>query len=558
MAEIIRDLIVDKVQKALEEARTEGVLHLDTMLPIAVEHPANTDHGDFATSLPLRLARATRINPMKLAEDLVGFVSTGEEVEEVWAAAPGFINFRLRDDWLVGQVERIREAREGYGSVATGSGHRVIVEFVSVNPTGPVHVGHTRGAVLGSTLARVLESAGYSVTREYYVNDSGSQMDAFYGSVLARYQQALGEDAELPPNGYAGDYVKDLAKEIVDQEGDRFLSMERPEALRELGRTSRERMIQLIKEDLGHIRVEFDSWFSEDSLNITGEYDKTMDMLRNGDYVLEREGAQWFASTALGEDKDNVLVRSTGAPTYFATDIAYHHNKFRQRNYDQAVNIWGADHQGHVPRMKAAISALGIEPERLTIMIAQMVTLKRGSEVVRASKRAGEFITLRELADEVGVDDCRYFFLSRTPSTQMEFDLELAKKESSENPVYYIQYGHARIAGILRNAKEKGMDWSGGDLSLLTEPSELALIRKMVLLPELVESMARTLEPHHLPHYALELATAFHWFYENCRVLSSDPADYPLSLARLKLAEAAQIVLSRTLYLMDMEAPERM
>ncbi len=557
MAEIIRDLIVDKVQRALEEARTEDVLHLDTLPPIAVEHPANPDHGDFATSLPLRLARATRINPMKLAEDLVRFISTGEEVEQVWAAAPGFINFRLRDDWLAGQVERIRDAGEGYGSVGTGSG-RVIVEFVSVNPTGPVHVGHTRGAVLGSTLARVLESAGYSVTREYYVNDSGSQMDAFYGSVLARYQQALGEDAELPPNGYAGDYVKDLAKEIVDEEGDRFLTMERQEALRELGRISRDRMVQLIKEDLRHIRVEFDNWFSEESMHVSGEYEKAIDMLRRDDYVLEREGAQWFASTALGEDKDNVLVRSTGAPTYFASDIAYHHNKFRERGYDQAVNIWGADHQGHVPRMKAAISALGIEPERLTIVIAQMVTLKRGSEVVRVSKRAGEFITLRELADEVGADACRYFFLARTPSTQMEFDLELAKKESSENPVYYIQYGHARISGILNNAEEKAIDWSQGDVSLLTDPSELALIRKMVLLPELVESMARTLEPHHLPHYALELATAFHWFYENCRVLSSDPADYPVTLARLKLAEAAQIVLSRTLYLMDMEAPEHM
>ena len=558
MSDIIRDLIVAKVQSALDEARSGGVLHLDTVPPIAVEHPANPDHGDFATSLPLRLARATRINPMRLAEDLVGLIPPGEEIEEVWAAAPGFINFRLRDEWLAGQVERIREVGQGYGSVSTGSGQSVIVEFVSVNPTGPVHVGHTRGAVLGSTLARVMEAAGYSVTREYYVNDAGSQMEAFYGSVLARYQQALGKEAQLPANGYVGAYVMDLAKEIVEEEGDRFLASDSEDAPENLGRIAREKMVQLIKQDLSHIRVEFDNWFSEESLYATGEYEKVMEMLRQDNHIVRRDGAQMFASTLLDEDKDFVLVRSTGAPTYFASDIAYHYNKFHQRGFELAVNIWGADHQGHVARMKAAASAMGVDPDRLVIMISQMVALRRGSEVLKASKRAGEFITLRELVDEVGSDACRYFFLARTPATQMEFDLELAKKESSENPVYYVQYGHARIAGILGNARDQSTDWSSGDVSMLTDPSELALIRKMVQLPELVESMARTLEPHHLPHYALELATAFHWFYENCRVLSSDPKDYSMTLARLKLVEAAQIVLARTLDLMDMSTPERM
>ena len=558
MGRIIRDFIVEKIQNAVEDARREGILHLDTLPPIAVEHPSNPQHGDFATSLPLRLARATRINPMKIAEELVKLVSPGEEIDQVWAAAPGFINFRLREEWLAGQVEAIREAGQSYGNLQVGAGETVIVEFVSVNPTGPVHVGHTRGAVLGSALSRVLEAAGYSVTREYYINDAGSQMNAFYGSVYARYKQVLGHEAELPSNGYMGSYILDLAQEVVAEEGDRFLAMSEEDAMRELGRIGREKMVRLIRDDLGQIRVEFDNWFSEGTLYDGGEYERAMNMLRQGEYILERDGAQWFASTALGEDKDNVLVRSTGAPTYFASDIAYHRNKFLQRGYDQAINIWGADHQGHVPRMKAAVTALGIDPKRLTIMISQMVTLKRGQEVVRASKRTGEFITLRELADEVGADACRYFFLSRTPETQMEFDLELAKKESSENPVYYVQYGHARIFGILGNARERGIEWSQGDVSLLVDPTELALIRKMALLPELVESMARTLEPHHLPHYALDLATALHWFYENCRVLSSDPADYPLTLARLKLVEAAQIVLSRTLDLMGMEAPERM
>ena len=555
---IVRDLIVDKIERALDAARTEGVLHLDTLPPVAVERPSNLEHGDFATSLPLRLARATRISPMKIAEELVKFVAPGEEVEQVWAAPPGFINFRLRDRWLAGQVEVVREAGQGYGSVEVGSGQRVIVEFVSVNPTGPVHVGHTRGAVLGSTLATILDAAGYSVTREYYINDRGSQMDAFYGSIYARYKQVLGQEAELPANGYVGSYVTELAREIVAGEGDRFLAMSEEDALRELGRIARERMVQIIRDDLSQIQVEFDSWFSEEALYRSGEYEKAMTILRQRDFILEREGAQWFTSTALGEDKDNVLVRSTGAPTYFASDISYHYDKFIERSFDQAINIWGADHQGHVSRMKAAVGALSIEPGRLTIMISQLVTLRRGAEVVRASKRAGEFITLRELVDEVGADACRYFFLARAPSTQMEFDLELAKKESAENPVYYIQYAHARICGILRNAREMGIDWSSGDVSALTDPKEMALIRKMVLLPELVDSMARSLEPHHLPHYAFELATAFHLFYDNCRVLSSDPADYRLTLVRLKLVEAAQVVLARALHLMGMESPERM
>ena len=557
-SQIIREVIVGKVGQALELARREGVISLDTLPPVAVERPANEEHGDFATSLPLRLARACRIDPMKIAEDMAGYITTGEEIERVWATAPGFVNFRLRNSWLLEQVDRIRSEGQSYGQLSPSSLKKTIVEYVSVNPTGPVHVGHTRGAVLGSTLAKVLEAAGHDVTTEYYINDSGSQMEAFYASVHARYKQALGQDAALPANGYAGDYITDLAAEILAEEGDRFLSMEEEQAVRELGGIGLRKMVELIRDDLLQIRVEFDNWFSEGTLYETGEYDETMAMLEGANHIVEREGARWFNSTALGEDKDNVLVRSSGSPTYFASDVAYHHNKFLRRQFDTAINIWGADHQGHVPRMKAAAAALGVDPAQLNITIAQMVTLKRGKELVKASKRAGEFVTLRELADEVGADACRYFFLARTPSTHMEFDLELAKKESSENPVYYVQYGHARIAGILSNARQQGIDWSEGDISLLTDPNELTLIRKMIMLPELIESMARSFEPHHLPHYALELATAFHWFYENCRVLSSDPADYPLTLARLKLVEAAQIVLSRSLHLMGMEAPQKM
>ena len=546
------------VAQAVETARNDGVLRLETMPDIQMEHPGNPEHGDFATNLPLRLARATRINPLELAQALVARITESEPVETVEAAPPGFINFRLKDSWLQKQVEAVRQAGDSFGNVDSGSNRRVMVEFVSVNPTGPVHVGHTRGAVLGSALANVLEAAGCQVTREYYVNDAGSQMEAFYRSVLARYRQAFGQDVPMPPNGYMGDYIADLAQEIAASVGDRFLTQADEQAIREIGDLGREKMVGLIREDLTAIGVEFDNWFSERTLYDTGEYDEALGQLRSQGYLSEREDALWFNSTMLGDEKDNVVVRSSGEPTYFASDIAYHHNKFVGRGFDSVVNIWGADHQGHVPRMKAAVEGLGIDSERLTILIAQMVTLKRGAEVVRASKRTGEFVTLRELAEEVGGDACRFFFLSRTPSTQMEFDLELAKKESSENPVYYVQYAHARNAGILNLARERNIDWSKGDVALLNDPSELALVRHMIRLPELVQQMAQSLEPHHLAHFTMELATAFHGFYENCRVISANPEDADLTLARLKLVESAQIVFRRSLDLMGMNAPERM
>jgi len=557
-APLVLDRIAEMVKEALEQARRDGILQLDSTPDILVERPAKPENGDFATSLPLRLARATRINPLQLAETLVQYIATGEEVDRVVASHPGFINFYLRDGWVQQQLEEVRRAGPEFGNVDVGGQKRVMVEFVSVNPTGPVHVGHTRGAVLGSVLANILAAAGYDVTREYYINDAGSQMDAFYRSVFTRYKQALGQTAEMPANGYAGQYINDLAQEILDSQGPYFAGLEEGQALQEIGDVAREKMIAQIRDDLSRIGVVFDSWFSEGSLFRSGEYDLSVQLLRDKHYLSEREGALWFNSSQLGDDKDNVVVRSTGEPTYFASDIAYHRNKFIERSFDIVVDIWGADHQGHVARMKSAVAALGIDANQLTVLLFQLVTLKRGTQVVRVSKRAGEFVTLRELADEVGTDACRYFFLARSPSTQMEFDLELAKRESSENPVYYIQYAHARNASILNLARSQNIDWSAGDVGLLTDPSELALMRAMIRLPELVAAMARSLEPHHLPQYAMGLATAFHWFYENCRVISSDPNDGDITLARLKLVESAQIVFRRTLELMGMSAPDRM
>ncbi len=557
-APLVLNVVKDLIAHAVQQARSEGTLQLETMPEIQVERPANPQHGDFATSLPLRLARATRINPIELAESLVLHIPPCEQVDRVAAAPPGFINFYLRDRWVQEQVEEVRQAGLEYGNVDLGQQKPVMVEYVSVNPTGPVHVGHTRGAVLGSALGNVLKAAGYQVTQEYYVNDAGNQMNAFYASVYARYQEAMQQPAEMPANGYVGEYISDLAKEIAASEGTRFLGMDREQALKEIGDIAREKMIDLIRDDLAQIGVTFDNWFSERSLFQQGEYEHALQLLRDKEYLSNRDNALWFNSSQLGDDRDNVVVRSSGEPTYFASDIAYHYNKFVVREFDSVVDIWGADHQGHVPRMKSAVAALGIAPERLTILISQMVTLKRGTEVVRASKRTGDFVTLRELTDEVGPDACRYFFLARTPSTQMEFDLELAKEESSENPVYYVQYAHARNAGILNLARTQNIDWSGGDVSLLTHPSELSLVRTMIRFPELVEHMARTLEPHQLPHYTMELATAFHWFYENCRVISSREEDNDLTMARLKLVESAQIVFHRALDMMGMSAPERM
>ncbi len=546
------------VSQAVQQAQNDGLLQLETTPEIQIERPGKLENGDFATSLPLRLARATRINPLQLAESLVQLIPACDEIEKVVAAHPGFINFYLKDSWVQKQLEEVRRAGNDYGTGDLGQGQKMMVEYVSVNPTGPVHVGHARGAVLGSALANILSAAGYRVTQEYYVNDAGTQMQAFYGSVYARYLQSLGQEAEMPANGYAGEYIADLAEEIAESEGTRFIGMDEAQALREMGDIAREKMIDLIRDDLTQIGVGFDNWFSERTLFDQGDYDRALQVLKDKEFLSERENAVWFNSTQLGDDKDNVVIRSSGEPTYFASDIAYHYNKFVVREFQSVVDIWGADHQGHVPRMKSAVAALGIEPERLTVLISQMVTLKRGDEVVRASKRTGDFVTLRELTDEVGADACRYFFLARTPSTQMEFDLELAKQESSENPVYYVQYGHARIASILNSAREQNIDWSPGDVSLLTHPSELSLIRTMLRLPELVEQMARALEPHQLPHYTMELATAFHWFYENCRVISSHEEDAQMNLARLKLVESAQIVFRRSLELMGMSAPERM
>ena len=552
----IRSEIADLVEAAARAAQAAGDIPPVALEDLAIERPSRPEHGDYASSLPLRLARTARQSPMALAEILAKHVPPHPAVGEVTVAPPGFVNLRLSDAWLAEQVNDVLAQDLKFATSDIGAGKKVQVEFVSANPTGPLHVGNGRWASIGDSLARVLAAAGYNVEKEYLINDAGTQSTVFGNTVFARYQQAFGKDFPLPEGGYPGDYVVDLAEEIKSDYGDKFLAAS--EAPEELVSIAIDRMVARIRGDLEILGIDYDVWFSERSLfkGSPSTYDTAMKRLRDQNEVVEKEGAVWFASASLGANKDNVLIRSDGRPTYFASDIAYHYDKFFNRNFDHVIDIWGADHQGHVSRVITAVEALGVEKERIEIIIGQLVALKRGGDTVRFSKRAGEIITLRDVVDEVGGDACRYFFLQRSADSQMEFDIELAKRQSSENPVYYVQYAHARSTGVLGQAAERGIAYDNGDVSLLTHPAELTLIRKMLLLPELVEAIAANHEPHHLPHYALDLATAFHDFYEKCRVLDdSAPA---LSSARLRLIVAARLVLATALNLMGMSAPDKM
>jgi len=556
---MIRDDLAGMVETAAQAAMAAGELPQVVLPEIVVERPARPEHGDYATNLPLRLSRAARANPLDIARAIAARIGTGNAVRTAEVAPPGFINFRLSEDWLRAQVNAIVDAGEAFGDIALGNGQRVQVEFVSANPTGPLTAGNGRGAAIGSVLASVLAAAGYDVQREYLVNDAGTQTEVFGRTLLARYQQLLGKDVEIPADGYPGEYMIDLAHRIKDELGDRFAAAAEPPV--EMVLRGVDMIVQSIKEDLSRLGVTYDEWFRErwvyeQKADGAAVYDVALQALRDKGYLVEKEGALWFASTELGEDKDNVVIRSTGRPTYFASDIAYHYDKFVRRKFDRVIDVWGADHQGHVSRMKAAVQALGVDAERLDILLYQLVSFRRGDELVRLSKRSGNIVLIRDVVDEVGADAARFFFLARSADSQMEFDLELAKRQSAENPVFYVQYAHARIAGILANASERGIAHEGGDVSLLQSPAELELIRRMLQLPELVHLMATQHEPHHLPHYAQELATSFHQFYTECRVIDDDEPE--LTKARLHLCRAAKITLARALGLMGMSTPERM
>jgi len=554
----LKSQIADLVLQGLWAAQEAGTLPAIEVEEVPVDHPRQAEWGDYATSVALQLASRLHMPPLQIAQAVAEHLPPSPMIEKAEASPPGFVNFTLHPHWLAEQVETILAAGDTFGNLDLGKGQKAQVEYVSANPTGPLTVGSGRNAVLGDSLANVLEAAGYQVQREYYVNDRGTQTGLFAETLLARYAQALGHDeVQVPEAGYQGQYMVDLGQVIAAEAGERYLQISREEALAALGEMGLRHMVDSIRTDLALLDITYDRWFSESSLYDEGVYDHVLSLLRQRGYMEEREGAVWFLASHLGIDKDEVLIRSNGSPTYFASDIAYHYDKFYERGFDWVIDVWGADHQGHVPRMKAMMEALGLDPERLTLLIYQLVTIKRGGEVVRLSKRTGDIITLREVVEEIGSDAVRFFLLSRSADSQMDLDLDLAKEQSSDNPVYYVQYAHARIASILRKAGETH-DWESGDVSLLTHPSELALIRLMLQFPEVIETAALKLAPHHLTYYATELASAFHAFYRDCRVLSSDPADAQVTLARLKLVRAAKTILARVLGLMGMNAPEEM
>jgi arginyl-tRNA synthetase len=566
---MIRDDLADLIYKATRKAQRKGDLPKTEIPEILIERPRRAEHGDYATSLPLKMiadvnqalkeAEKPKLAPTEVGQRIVRRMEQAPFIGQVDVAPPGFINVTLDNGWLARQVEAILEAGEAFGNVDLGHGKRVQVEFGSANPTGPMHVGFGRNLVLGDSVANLLEAAGYEVQREYYVNDAGSQMEKFGESLYVRYCEHLGRDAgEIPEGGYQGAYITDWAGEIADAEGDRLLNVPRENAVAEMRDLGLKIAMARARQDCERLGIHYDNWFSEKSLYDEGTFDLVMSILRQRDNLYMADGAVWFNATELESDKDEVVIKSNGEPGYFVSDIAYHYNKFLQRGFDRVIDVWGADHQGHVPRMKAMMRALGLDPERLTLLLYQLVTILESGEQMRLSKRAGTLVDLKEVLDDIGPDAFRFHLAARAADSQMDLDLDLARQQSEENPVYYVQYGHARIASILRYAEEQGHTDAGADISVLAHPSELALIRKMLELPEVVALAAEGLAPHYLPHYAQDLAATFHAFYRDCRVVSSDPADAELTKARLRLAQAVKLVLARTLKLIGVSAPEKM
>ena len=560
----IRAYLEDLVEAGARAAVGAGDLP-DVAIPgAALERPKDPANGDFASTLPLRLARAAMKPPIEVARAIAQHIPADPAIEVPSVAPPGFINFRLSAGFLQAQVEHIIETGPAFANVTIGSGKKAQVEFVSANPTGPLHVGNGRGAAIGDALASALQAAGYDVEREYYVNDAGTQTDYFAETLYARYQQLLGRDVDIPKDGYPGEYMIDLARMVKDEAGDRFLLPEGEPMPAALGALGIELMVRNIRATLERFGVRYDRWYSEKSLyDPEGAYNTAIAVLREKGMLADREGALWFTSSELGEDKDNVVVRSDGRPTYYASDIAYHWDKFVRRGFDLVIDVWGADHHGHVSRLKTATGAIGGDPNALHVLLYQLVFLNRGGEAVKIAKRSGEFVKLDDLMDDVGADAARFFFLLRSPGAQMDFDLDLAKKQSADNPVFYVQYAHARLCSILERAGEQGLTPEGGDVAKLTHPSELALIREMMRLTDVIELVATSLEPQQLPHYAMSLANAFHAFNDAFKQ-ANDPSlkvitdDAAMSRARLRLVLAARIALARVLDLMGMTAPERM
>ena len=555
--------IIEETQSALRQgvaaacaqAMAAGTLPEAELPDFVIETPKDEKNGDFSTNLAMQLTRILRQNPRKIAEAIVGGIDLPGLVERVEIAGPGFINFYLVPGWLNRVLPAIQEEDADYGKSNAGGGERVQVEFVSANPTGLLHMGNARGGALGDTLAAVLNEAGYVCDKEYYINDAGNQVENLGKSVEARYFELLGrDDYEIPEDGYHGKDIIATAQRLLDEKGESLVDLSEAERRELMKNYALKEKVAGIRGSLENFGVVFDNWFSEQSLHDAGSVHEVVDILREKGVVYEKDGAQWLRATDWGEEKDEVLVRSNGTPTYFAADIAYHRDKF-ERGYKRLINIWGADHHGHVARLKGAMTALGYDGDDITVILMQLVRLYRGGEIVKMSKRSGKYVTLDELIEEVGKEAARFFFIMRSPDSALDFDLDLAKAESSDNPVYYVQYAHARICSILSVAGVDTPKACDVDLSLLTEENERVLIRKLAEWPQEVADAARELAPYHLAYYAKELANAFHSFYNSCKVLTDDAA---LRDARLALVDCTRITLRNVLTLLGLSAPERM
>ncbi len=552
------DQIKSIITNAALAAMDKGELPQAELTPFAIEKPADAAHGDYAVNCAMAWSRVFRCAPRKIAETLMANADFADTyIDRYEIAGPGFINLFLSDNYYADIISDINLKGDNYGRSDIGAGKRVLVEFVSANPTGPMHIGNARGGALGDCLAAVLDCAGYEVEREFYVNDAGNQIEKFGLSLDMRYLQLYKDGVEMPEDSYHGADIIAHAKAFAEKYGDSFVDSDTDERRKKLVEFALPKNIQSLHDDLAQYRIEYDTWFKESSLHASGETMRIIELLKQSGHTYEKEGALWFSGEQFGSE-DFVLVRSNGIPTYVAPDIAYHYNKLVTRKFDTAINIWGADHHGYVPRLKAALSALGVDADRLDVVLMQMVRLVRNGEVIKASKRSGKAITLVTLLEEVPIDAARFFFNLREPNSHFDFDLDLAVEQSSQNPVYYVQYAYARICSIMRNLKTEGIEprkCNSDELALLTLPEERELINLLAALTKTVESAAAAYDPAKLTHYVVNVAAQFHKFYNNCRIKG---VDEPLMQARLSLCLAAATVIKNVLTSLKISAPESM
>jgi arginyl-tRNA synthetase len=546
------------LKKSIQSGIAAGLLPAAALPPVEVEWTKDPGHGDYTSNAAMVLAAQTKKNPREIARILLERIDdSGQVLEKVEIAGPGFMNFFIRESCWSSFLKKVDDEGNRYGSSDLGKGRRIQVEFVSANPTGPLHIGHARGAVVGDVMANILAAVGYDIFREYYINDAGNQMNNLGKSVLLRYRELLGRTEEFPEGCYKGEYIRDLAAELLKRERERYLDMDAQEAIPLLTAYAGGAILEGIKEDLRNFGVVFDLYFSERELYREDGVGILLRMLQEKGFIYREGEALWFRTTAFGDEKDRVVVRQNGDPTYFAADIAYHRNKFL-RGFDTVIDIWGADHHGYIPRISAAVQALGYEKDALKVILVQLVNLLRDGKPVAMSTRSGEFDTLREVVDEVGKDAARYNFLMRRSDSHLDFDLELAKRQSNENPVYYVQYAYARICSIIRMAAERGVAtplYSETELILLKLPEEIDLIKAITRFPEVVDGAARTLEPHRLTFYLNDLAAIFHSYYNKNKVISDDGA---LTGARLFLVKSVRTVLENALTMLGVSTPKKM